>query len=108
MASASSVTVNAQFAAGRVAQFRTRRSASRSSSAVRSSVKVRAGAPTYEEEFDGNTGQAVQILWQSVETCDAGGITWSYRLGEVGRCRLLYNRLLTPALNDESACVSTS
>lgn len=46
-----------------------------------SAAPVRAAAPAYDEVFDGNTGQMVKTLSQSVETVSAGGLDWSYRLG---------------------------
>ena len=59
------------------------RRASRASRASRraSAAPVRAAAPAYDEVFDGNTGQMVKTLSQSVETVSAGGLDWSYRLG---------------------------
>ena len=45
------------------------------------SAPVRASGAAYDEVFDGNTGQMVKTLSQSVETVSAGGLDWSYRLG---------------------------
>ena len=45
------------------------------------SAPVRAAGATYDEVFDGATGQMVQTLSQSTETISAGGLEWSYRLG---------------------------
>jgi pimeloyl-ACP methyl ester carboxylesterase len=42
---------------------------------------VRASGATYDEVFDGATGQMIQTLSQSTETVSAGGLEWSYRLG---------------------------
>ena len=42
-------------------------------------VAVRAA--TYDEVFDGVSGQMEKVLSQSVETLSAGGLDWSYRLG---------------------------
>ena len=42
---------------------------------------VRASGATYDEVFDGTTGQMIQTLSQSTETISAGGLEWSYRLG---------------------------
>ena len=41
----------------------------------------RASGATYDEVFDGATGQMIQTLSQSTETVSAGGLEWSYRLG---------------------------
>ena len=47
-----------------------------------SSVVTRAMAgPTYDEVFDGQSGQMEKVLSQAVETVSAGGIDWSYRMG---------------------------
>ena len=44
-------------------------------------VTVRASGAAYDEVFDGQTGQMVKVLSQSVETVSAGGLDWSYRKG---------------------------
>ena len=42
---------------------------------------VQTRAATYDEVFDGVSGQMVPVLSQSVESLSAGGLDWSYRLG---------------------------
>lgn len=56
------------------------------SSLAKNITKTRAtsssgGAAAYDEVFDGQTGQMVKVLSQSVETVSAGGLEWSYRVG---------------------------
>lgn len=38
-------------------------------------------AATYDEVFDGQTGQMEKVLSQAVETASAGGLDWRYRMG---------------------------